>query len=145
MSYDEAVKKLQAKGSEIQWGSDFGNTDETILTDDPDRPLMVDRFPAAFKAFYFSRPRTSRGGPGRGLLAPEGYGEIIGGGERIHDRNCCSSAWRSIKLPREPTSGTWTSASTAASPTPASAWGWNAPWRGSAACRTFAKPSPSPA
>ena len=43
MTYDDAVKKLQAKGSEIQWGSDLGNTDETLLTDDLDRPVMVDR------------------------------------------------------------------------------------------------------
>src|SRR6202167_2644568 len=53
MSYDDAVKKLQGKGSEIQWGGDFGNTDETLLTADLDRPLLVDRFPSAIKAFYF--------------------------------------------------------------------------------------------
>src|SRR5580700_1022495 len=53
MSYDDAVKKLQAKGSEIQWGGDFGNTDETLLTEDLDRPLMVDRYPSSVKAFYF--------------------------------------------------------------------------------------------
>src|ERR1700684_1354253 len=52
MSYDEAVIKLQSKGSEIQWGTDFGNTDETLLTDDLDRPVIVDRYPAAVKAFY---------------------------------------------------------------------------------------------
>src|ERR1700691_229858 len=53
MSYDDAVAKLQAKGSEIVWGGDFGNTDETLLTEDLDRPVMVDRYPAAVKAFYF--------------------------------------------------------------------------------------------
>ena len=53
MSYDDAVKKLQSKGSEIVWGGDFGNTDETLLTDDLDRPVMVDRYPTAVKAFYF--------------------------------------------------------------------------------------------
>src|ERR1019366_4719119 len=53
MTYDDAVKILQSKGSEIQWGGDFGGTDETILTADQERCIMVDRFPASFKAFYF--------------------------------------------------------------------------------------------
>ena len=65
MSYDDAVKKLQAKGSEIQWGSDFGSTDETLLTEDLDRPVMVDRYPAQVKAFYFQpdpdRPEVALG------------------------------------------------------------------------------------
>ena len=88
MSYDDAVKKLQAKGSEIQWGGDFGNTDETLLTDDMDVPLMVDRYPAEIKAFYFetdpARPELALGVD---VIAPEGYGEIIGGGQRVHDYN----------------------------------------------------------
>jgi asparaginyl-tRNA synthetase len=86
MTYDEAVRILQAKGSEIQWGGDFGNTDETLLTEGMDRPLMVDRFPASFKAFYF-QPAPDRADVvlGVDLIAPEGYGEIIGGGQRIHD------------------------------------------------------------
>ena len=67
MSYDDAVKKLQAKGSEIQWGGDFGGTDETLLTEDFDRPLMVDRYPTAIKAFYFAaRSGAARSGAGRG-------------------------------------------------------------------------------
>ena len=86
MSYDEAVKILQAKGSEIQWGGDFGNADETLLTQDFDRPVMVDRYPTAIKAFYFQtdeqRPEVALGVD---FIAPEGYGEIIGGGQRIHD------------------------------------------------------------
>src|ERR1051325_4511260 len=53
MSYDDAVKILQSKGSEIQWGGDFGGTDETLLTEDQSRPLMVDKFPTEIKAFYF--------------------------------------------------------------------------------------------
>src|SRR5437868_2996115 len=53
MSYDDAVAKLQSKGSEIQWGGDFGNTDETLLTQDLDNPVFVDRYPSAIKAFYF--------------------------------------------------------------------------------------------
>src|SRR5262249_20205360 len=86
MSYDDALKNLQSKGSEIQWGSDFGNTDETLLTDDLNRPVMVDRYPAAVKAFYF-QPASDRPECAMGVdfIAPEGYGEIIGGGQRIHD------------------------------------------------------------
>ncbi len=86
MSYDDAVKNLQEHGSEIQWGGDFGGADETILTQQFDRPIMVDRFPTAIKAFYMApdpdRPEVALGVD---VLAPEGYGEIIGGGQRIHD------------------------------------------------------------
>ena len=66
MSYDEAVKKLQAKGSEIQWGGDFGNTDETLLTEDLDRPVMVDRYPGRDQGILFRRRiRSARGRAGR--------------------------------------------------------------------------------
>jgi asparaginyl-tRNA synthetase len=86
MSYDEAVVKLKGKGSEIEWGGDFGNTDETLLTEDLDRPVMIDRYPTAVKAFYFQpaedRPEVALGVD---FIAPKGYGEVIGGGQRIHD------------------------------------------------------------
>src|SRR6202522_3055126 len=86
MSYDDAVKNLQEHGSEIQWGSDFGGADETILTQQFDRPMLVDRFPSVIKAFYMQpdpvRPEVALGVD---VLAPEGYGEIIGGGQRVDD------------------------------------------------------------
>ncbi|HYI94610.1 MAG TPA: asparagine--tRNA ligase [Bryobacteraceae bacterium] len=86
MTYDDAIKNLQSKGSEIQWGGDFGNTDETLLTNDLDIPVMVDRYPAEIKAFYFEtdpdRPELALGVD---VIAPEGYGEIIGGGQRVHN------------------------------------------------------------
>jgi asparaginyl-tRNA synthetase len=86
ISYDDAVKRLQAKGSEIQWGGDFGNADETLLGEDYDRPVMVDRYPSAIKAFYMQPdPERPEVALGVDVLAPEGYGEIIGGGQRIHD------------------------------------------------------------
>jgi asparaginyl-tRNA synthetase len=102
MSYDDAVKTLQAKGSEIQWGGDFGGTDETLLTEDRDRPIMVDRFPAAFKAFYF-QPAPDRDDVvlGVDVLAPEGYGEIIGGGQRIHDLELLLQRIEQHHLPKE--------------------------------------------
>jgi asparaginyl-tRNA synthetase len=102
MSYDDAVKILQAKGSEIQWGGDFGGTDETILTEDQERPMMVDRFPAEIKAFYFQpdpvRPEVVMGVD---VLAPEGYGEIIGGGQRIHDYDLLLKQLEEHHLPKE--------------------------------------------
>jgi asparaginyl-tRNA synthetase len=102
MSYDDAVVKLQSKGSEIQWGGDFGNTDETLLTEEMDRPVMVDRFPASFKAFYF-QPAEDREDVVMGVdvIAPEGYGEIIGGGQRIHDMDLLLKRLEEHKLPRE--------------------------------------------
>ena len=68
MSYDDAVVALQKKGSEIQWGGDFGNTDETLITEGLDRPLIVDRFPTEIKAFYFEPdPERPEAGAGRGF------------------------------------------------------------------------------
>ncbi|HEY7210514.1 MAG TPA: asparagine--tRNA ligase [Bryobacteraceae bacterium] len=103
MSYDEAVKSLQAKGSAIQWGGDFGNADETLLTEDYDRPLIVDRFPTEIKAFYFQpddqRPELALGVD---FIAPEGYGEIIGGGQRLHDLALLEQRLVEHNLPREP-------------------------------------------
>mgnify|MGYP000968427548 CR=1 FL=1 len=102
MSYDEAVKKLQAKGSEIQWGADFGGTDETILTEDLDRPVMVDRYPSQVKAFYFQPdPERPEVALGVDVLAPEGYGEVIGGGQRIHDLDLLLKRIDEHNLPRE--------------------------------------------
>jgi asparaginyl-tRNA synthetase len=102
MSYDDAVSALQVKGSEIQWGSDFGGTDETLITEGLDRPLMVDRYPTQVKAFYFEpdpvRPELALGVD---VIAPEGYGEIIGGGQRIHDLDLLLKRLDEHHLPRE--------------------------------------------
>jgi asparaginyl-tRNA synthetase len=102
ISYDEAVKTLQSKGSEIQWGGDFGGTDETLISQDYDCPLIVDRFPTAIKAFYF-QPDTERPEVALGvdILAPEGYGEIIGGGQRIHDAELLLKRIEEHHLPKE--------------------------------------------
>ncbi len=102
MSYDDAVKNLQAKGSEIQWGGDFGNTDETLLTQDLDKPVFVTRYPSAIKAFYFQPdPQRPELALGVDMIAPEGYGEIIGGGQRIHDITLLEARLAEHHLPRE--------------------------------------------
>jgi asparaginyl-tRNA synthetase len=83
LSYDEAVRILKEKGQPFEDGSDFGGTDETVLTEGYDRPFFVHRFPAAVKAFYMKGdPSDGRLSLSCDLLAPEGYGEIVGGGER---------------------------------------------------------------
>jgi asparaginyl-tRNA synthetase len=102
ISYDEAIKILKEKGSEIEWGGDFGGTDETLLAENFDRPVMVHRYPSQVKAFYM-RPDPER--PELALcvdvLAPEGYGEIIGGSERLADYNLLVKRMEESKLPRE--------------------------------------------
>jgi asparaginyl-tRNA synthetase len=102
MTYDDAVVQLQKKGSEIQWGGDFGGTDETLITEGLDRPLIVDRFPTQIKAFYFEPdPERPELALGVDFIAPEGYGEIIGGGQRIHNLDLLLKRLEEHNLPRE--------------------------------------------
>jgi asparaginyl-tRNA synthetase len=102
ISYDAAVDMLKKKGSEIQWGSDFGGADETLIGEGFDRPVMVDRYPSAIKAFYMQpdpvRPEVVLGVD---VLAPEGYGEIVGGGQRIHDLDLLLRRIEEHHLPKE--------------------------------------------
>jgi asparaginyl-tRNA synthetase len=88
VTYTEAIELLRQAGSAIQWGEDFGGDEETQLASRFERPLLVTHFPASFKAFYM---QPAPGNPdlvlGLDLLAPEGYGEIIGGSQRIHDHD----------------------------------------------------------
>jgi asparaginyl-tRNA synthetase len=86
ISYDDAAAILTRKGASFEYGSDFGGTDETMISEEFDRPVFVHRFPAAIKAFYMQPdPANPTLSLSADLLASEGYGEIIGGGERIHD------------------------------------------------------------
>jgi asparaginyl-tRNA synthetase len=102
ITYDDAVRRLQAKGLPIQWGGDFGGPDETALSAEFDRPVMVHRYPAAIKAFYMKPdPERSDLALGVDVLAPEGYGEIIGGGERLADLDLLLARIEEHKLPRE--------------------------------------------
>lgn len=102
ISYDEAVAIITAAGLPFENGNDFGGTDETVISEKFDRPVMVHRYPAAVKAFYMkSDPQD----PSRALcvdvLAPEGYGEIIGGGQREDDLQILEARIRQHNLPLE--------------------------------------------
>lgn len=102
ISYDEAVETLRKKGSEIEWGGDFGGTDETLLSEDYDRPVMVDRFPSQIKAFYFEPdPERPELALGVDVIASEGYGEIVGGGQRIYSLELLEQRLREHNLPAE--------------------------------------------
>ena len=86
ITYDEAIKKLQKLGSDIKWGDDLGGDDETILTKKYDKPIFIERYPAKTKAFYMKPdPDNPKLVLNNDLLAPEGYGEIIGGSQRADD------------------------------------------------------------
>ncbi len=102
LSYDEAVRVLRDRGLPFEWGSDFGGTDETVLTEAYDRPFFVHRFPALVKAFYMKRdPADERLSLSCDLLAPEGYGEIVGGGEREDSLERLVERIREHQLPME--------------------------------------------
>jgi len=102
LHYDDAIKLIQSRGSETRWGSDFGGTDETTIADAHDRPVVVHRFPSAIKAFYMApdpeRPELSLSAD---VLAPEGYGEIVGGGERLADHDLLRRRIHEHQLPEE--------------------------------------------
>ena len=100
ITYDEAAEILVQKGLPFERGNDFGGTDETVLTEGFDRPFFVHRFPAAVKAFYMKRdPGDERLSLSCDLLAPEGYGEIVGGGQREDDLERLTGRIREHDLP----------------------------------------------
>jgi asparaginyl-tRNA synthetase len=86
----------------FKWGEDIGGDEETIVARQFDRPVMVHRYPAAMKAFYFKKdPADPRVALGCDVLAPEGYGEIIGGGQREDDLSKLEAAIAEHRLPKE--------------------------------------------
>jgi asparaginyl-tRNA synthetase len=102
ITYTEAVEVIRKTGHPMQWGDDIGGDEETIVAKQFDRPVMVHRYPAAMKAFYFKKdPADPRVALGCDVLAPEGYGEIIGGGQREDDLATLEAAIAEHKLPRE--------------------------------------------
>jgi asparaginyl-tRNA synthetase len=102
LTYDAAVERLKARGLPFEWGGDFGSPDETALSEMFDGPVAVTGYPSAIKAFYFKpqpgRPEVSLSVD---VLAPEGYGEIIGGGQRIDDYDLLLRRIEEHQLPRE--------------------------------------------
>src|SRR5580698_9416081 len=100
ITYDDAIKVLQGAGNPAKWGDDFGGDEETIISKEFDRPVMIHRYPAAMKAFSIAtdpdRPELSLSFD---MIAPEGYGEIIGGGERLADYNTLIERLRQHGLP----------------------------------------------
>jgi asparaginyl-tRNA synthetase len=102
ISYEDAIKVLQKHGNPAKFGDDIGGDEETIISNEFDRPVLVHRYPASIKAFYM-QPDAER--PDLALafdmLAPEGYGEIIGGSQRIHDYDLLVKRLREHNLPEE--------------------------------------------
>jgi asparaginyl-tRNA synthetase len=102
ITYTEAIETLQKAGHPAKWGDDFGGDEETVLANQFDRPVIVHRYPAEMKAFYFKHdPDDPRVALGMDVLAPEGYGEIIGGGQREEDLDTLLGRIEEHKLPQE--------------------------------------------
>ena len=88
--YDEAVKLVQKTKPEFKWGEDMGWEEEKVVTESFDKPFFVSHFPKGVKAFYhMPDPNDPKVTLSTDLLAPEGFGEITGGGQRIHDLHNC--------------------------------------------------------
>jgi asparaginyl-tRNA synthetase len=102
VSYTDAVEKLRALGSAMEWGQDLGGEDETLLAKQYDRPVMVFNYPKAVKAFYMKEnPADPRTVLNNDMLAPEGYGEIIGGSQREDDYDKLLARIKGDGLPEE--------------------------------------------
>ena len=103
ITYDEASKILKENGSEFEYGSDFGAPDETLLSEQFDKPIMIHRWPANIKPFYMKRDEHNNElALGVDMIAPEGYGEIVGGGQREDDIDILTKSIRHHDLPLEP-------------------------------------------
>ena len=102
IKYEDAVALLQKKGKETKFGDDFGADEETAISEEYDRPIMIHRYPAAIKAFYMKHdPDDPRVALAVDMIAPEGYGEIIGGAQREDDLAKLEQRIEEHKLPRE--------------------------------------------
>ena len=102
ITYDEAVELLRKSGVDFTWGNDLGGADETVVSQHFDRPVMVHRYPSEIKAFYMKRdPQNPKVALAVDVLAPEGYGEIIGGSQREDDLELLLARLHEHKLPQE--------------------------------------------
>ncbi len=103
ISYREAIDLLAGKGMSVKFGDDFGGDEETVIANAFERPVMITRYPAAIKAFYMQPdPKDPSVALALDMIAPEGYGEIIGGSQRIHDHDLLLQRLREHNLPIEP-------------------------------------------
>jgi asparaginyl-tRNA synthetase len=103
VSYTDAIAKLRASGADVEWGRDLGAEDETLLARQFDRPVFVYNYPRAVKAFYMKQnPDDPRTVLNNDCLAPEGYGEIIGGSQREDDHDLLVARIREQGLPEGP-------------------------------------------
>ncbi|HDH63206.1 MAG TPA: asparagine--tRNA ligase [Firmicutes bacterium] len=103
ISYDEALEILKRKGKEIPWGEDFGGDEETAISEEFEKPVFVHRYPKECKAFYMKEdPENPKLSLSVDLLAPEGYGEIVGGGQREDDYNKLKERMKEAGIPEEP-------------------------------------------
>ncbi|MBK7981781.1 MAG: asparagine--tRNA ligase [Ignavibacteriae bacterium] len=101
VSYTEAVEILRSKGQDFKWGDDLGAPDETVISEQYDKPVMVHRYPAEIKAFYMKRdPENPKVALAVDVLAPEGYGEIIGGSQREDNLDLLLERINEHKLPQ---------------------------------------------
>ena len=102
ITYREAIELLASQGMSVKFGDDFGGDEETVIANSFDRPVMISRYPAAIKAFYMQPdPKDPSVVLGLDMIAPEGYGEIIGGSQRIHDHDLLLQRIQQHNLPVE--------------------------------------------
>lgn len=102
ITYSEAVKLINEKGSYFEWGDDFGAPQETLISDSFDKPIHISHFPTKVKPFYMKRaPEDEKLALGVDVLAPEGYGEIVGGGQREENLEILEKRLKEDNLPRK--------------------------------------------
>lgn len=102
ITYDEAIKILQEAGNDTPWGEDFGGDEETIISEKFDRPVLIHRYPHEIKAFYMKAdPENPKLSLNVDMIAPEGYGEMIGGGQREDDLDVLDARIKEHDLPME--------------------------------------------
>ncbi len=102
ITYTEAIEQLKKAGKPVKWGDDFGADEETVLSNLYEKPLVIHRYPAECKAFYMKRDQDDdKLALGADILAPEGYGEIVGGGQREDDLKTLEKRIQEYKLPKQ--------------------------------------------
>lgn len=102
ITYDEAIELLHKKGNDTPWGEDFGGDEETLISEEFDRPVMIHRYPREVKAFYMKGdPKNEKLALCVDVIAPEGYGEMIGGGQREDDMDLLLEKIKEHNLPQE--------------------------------------------